>query len=165
MRRRDFIRAIVGSSIAWPFTARAQQRAIPTIGVLYGVSAAEWADQMAGFHQGLSEIGFVESRNVAIEYRWAEGRLDQMHAMATDLIDRQVAVLLVGGSTPGVRDVMAVTQTIPIVFTSGVDPVAAGLVASLNRPGGNVTGITLVAASLDQRSSGSCVMSCPAPPK
>jgi putative tryptophan/tyrosine transport system substrate-binding protein len=154
MRRRDFIQAIVGSSIAWPFTARAQQRAIPTIGVLYGVSAAEWADQMAGFHQGLSEIGFVESRNVAIEYRWAEGRFDRMHAMATDLIDRRVAVLLVGGSTPGVRDVMAVTQTIPIVFTSGVDPVAAGLVASLNRPGGNVTGITLVRSELGPKKLG-----------
>jgi putative ABC transport system substrate-binding protein len=153
MRRRDFIQGIAVSS-AWPLAARAQQRAIPTIGVLYGVSAAEWADQMAGFHQGLSEIGFVESRNVAIEYRWAEGRLDRMHVMGTDLIDRRVTVLLVGGSTPGVRDVMAATQTIPIVFTSGVDPVAAGLVASLNRPGGNVTGVTLVRSELGPKKLG-----------
>jgi putative tryptophan/tyrosine transport system substrate-binding protein len=154
VRRRELIKGIAGSLAAWPLAARAQERVIPTVGVLYGVSAAEWADQMAGFHQGLSEIGFVESRNVLIEYRWAEGHLDRMHAMATDLIERRVAVLLVGGSSPGVRDVMATTQTIPIVFTSGIDPIAAGLVASLNRPGGNVTGITLLRSELGPKKLG-----------
>jgi putative ABC transport system substrate-binding protein len=97
---------------------------------------------MAGFHRGLGEMGFVEGRNVAIEYRWAEGRFDRMPAMAGDLIGRKVAVILVGGHLAGVRNVMAATQTIPIVFTTNSDPVAAGVVTSLSRPGGNVTGVT-----------------------
>jgi putative ABC transport system substrate-binding protein len=143
--RRAFITLLGGAAaacVSWPLAARAQQPAMPVIGVLYGVSAAEWARPMAGFHRGLGEMGFVEGRNVAIEYRWAEGRFDRMPAMAGDLIGRKVAVILVGGNLPGVRNVMAATQTIPIVFTTNADPVAAGVVTSLGRPGGNVTGVT-----------------------
>src|SRR5215472_11109203 len=95
MQRREFLSILGGAAVAWPTAAQAQQAA-PTIGLLYSVSAAEWADQMAGFHQGLSEVGFVEHRNIVIEYRWAEGHLDRMHGMAADLINRRVAVLLVG---------------------------------------------------------------------
>jgi putative ABC transport system substrate-binding protein len=140
MRRREFITGLAGVA-AWPVGARAQQ-SIPVIGVLYGVSAPEWTRPMAGFHGGLGEMGFVEGRNVAIEYRWGDGRFDRIPAMAADLISRKVSVILVGGSLPGVRAAMAATQTIPIVFTTQANPVDAGVVPSLNRPGGNVTGVT-----------------------
>jgi len=147
MRRREFI-AGLGSAAAWPLAARAQQKAMPLIGVLYGVSAAEWTRQMAAFHRGLSETGFVEGRNVAIEYHWAEGQVERMGAMARKLVERKVAVILVGGSLPGVRAAMATTKTIPIVFTTNTDPVATGVVASLNRPGGNTTGVTGLGSEL-----------------
>src|SRR5262249_19849016 len=124
------------------------QPAMPVIGVLYGVSAAERADHMEAFRRGLGETGFVEGRNVAIEYRWADGQLDRMPWMAADLIGRRVAVILMGGNTAAVRSLLSATQTIPIVFTSGADPVAAGLVASLNRPGGNATGVTVAGSEL-----------------
>ena len=106
MKRREFIALVGGTAAAWPFAARAQQAAIPVIGSLYGVSAAEWASPMAGFRRGLSEWGFDEGRNVAIEYRWAEGQFDRMPAMAADLVMRKVAVILVGGSLDGVRAVL-----------------------------------------------------------
>jgi len=144
MRRRDFITLLGGAaapSLLWPLAAHAQQ-AMPVIGVLNGVAAADWVRQMAGFHHGLGEMGFVEGRNVAVEYRWAEGQLDRTPALAVDLVNRKVAVILVGGGIPGVRAVIAATKTIPIVFTTNSDPVAAGLVASLSRPGGNATGVT-----------------------
>jgi ABC-type uncharacterized transport system substrate-binding protein len=147
IQRREFI-AGFGSTAAWPLAARAQQGAIPVIGVLYGVTAAEWADRMAGFRRGLGETGFIDGRNVVIEYRWAEGQLDRMGWMAADLIGRRVAAILVGGNTAGVRAMLAATQTIPIVFTTGGDPVAAGLVANLNRPGGNATGVTSFSSEL-----------------
>jgi putative ABC transport system substrate-binding protein len=134
MRRREFITLLGGAAAAWPFTARAQQPAMPVVGSLYSVSAAGWDDNMAGMRRGLSETGFIEGRNVAIEYRWADGQLDRMRAMAADLISRKVAVILAGGSNTGVREVIAAAQTIPIVFTSAVDPVATGIVASLARP-------------------------------
>ena len=149
--RREFISLLGGAAVAWPLAARAQQPTMPVVGVLYGVSAAEWTRPMAGFHRGLSEMGFVEGRNVAIEYRWAEGRFDRMPAMAADLISRKVAVILVGGYLPGVRAVIAATQTIPIVFTTQTDPVAAGVVPSLNRPGGNVTGVTGLGGELGSK--------------
>jgi putative ABC transport system substrate-binding protein len=147
LRRREFI-SLIGAATMWPPAARAQQPVMPVIGSLYGVSAAEWASPMAGFRRGLGEMGFDEGRNVAIEYRWAEGQFDRMPAMAADLISRKVAVILVGGNLDGVRAAMAATQTIPIVFTTAANPIATGLVASLNRPGGNVTGVTVFAGEL-----------------
>jgi len=146
-RRRTFITLVVGAA-TWPLAARAQQQKTPVIGSLYGVSAVEWAGPMVGFRRGLSEWGFDEGRNVAIEYRWAEGQFDRMPAMAADLVSRRVAVILVGGNLDGVRAAMAATQTIPIVFTTAANPVATGLVASLNRPGGNATGVTVMAGEL-----------------
>jgi putative ABC transport system substrate-binding protein len=145
-RRREFIAGL--GAAAWPLTVSAQQSAMPVIGSLYGTSAAEWAAQMTAFRNGLGETGFVEGRNVVIEYRWAKGQFDRMPAMAADLVSRKVAVILVGGNLDGVRATMAATQTIPIVFTTGSDPVATGLVASLSHPGGNVTGVTVFAAEL-----------------
>jgi putative ABC transport system substrate-binding protein len=148
MRRRDFIKVVAGSAITWPPAAHAEQPAMPVIGSLYGTSAAEWAGPMAGFRTGLREAGFVEGRNVAIEYRWADGHFDRMRAMASDLVDRKVAVILVGGYLGGVRAALAATQSIPIVFTTASNPVDSGLVASLNHPRGNATGITVFAVEL-----------------
>src|SRR5262245_17557577 len=147
MKRREFI-MLLGGAAAWPLVARAQQRAMPVIGVLYGVSAADQAEQMAAFRRGLTEIGFVEGRNVAIEYRWADGHYDRMAWMAVDLVARRIAVILIGGNTTAVRAMIAATQSIPIVFTTGVDPVAAGLVASLDQPKGNATGLTSFSSDL-----------------
>ena len=141
MRRREFI-TLLGGGAAWPLAARAQQTAIPVIGVLRGDWAAGFAGPVAAFRAGLGESGFLEGRNVEIEYRWAEGHTERIPAMAADLVARKVAAILVGGTITGVRSVMAATQTIPIVFTTASDPVASGLVTSLNRPGGNVTGVT-----------------------
>jgi putative ABC transport system substrate-binding protein len=149
LRRRDFITLLGGAAAGWPIAARAQQTATPVIGFLRGDAAAEFAGRMAAFRAGLGESGFIEGRNVAIEYRWAEGHTERMPAMAADLVARKVAVILVGGSIAGVRSVMAATQTIPIVFTTASDPVASGLVTSLNRPGGNVTGVTGLAIELE----------------
>jgi putative tryptophan/tyrosine transport system substrate-binding protein len=144
MQRRAFITVLGGVAAAWPLGARAQQPSMPVIGLLYAVSAEEWADRTAAMRQGLNESGFVEGRNVAIEYRWAGGRLDRQPAMAADLVGRKVAVILVGGSTVATQAAMAATKSIPIVFTAGVDPLIAGFVASLNKPGGNVRGVALV---------------------
>jgi putative ABC transport system substrate-binding protein len=118
------------------------------VGSLFSVSAAQWEDRMAGFRRGLGEAGFVDGRNVTIDYRWADGQLDRMATMAADLIGRQVAVILAGGNTTGVRALIGATKTIPIVFTTAADPVAAGLVASLSRPGGNATGVTIFGGEL-----------------
>jgi putative ABC transport system substrate-binding protein len=148
MRRRTFIAGLASTTAGWPFAGQAQQPAMPVIGSLYGTSAAEWVAPMAGFRTGLSETGFVEGRNVAIEYRWAEGHFDRMRAMAADLVARKVTVILVGGSLAGVRAALAATQNIPIVFTTAANPVDSGLVASLNHPRGNATGITVFAVEL-----------------
>jgi putative tryptophan/tyrosine transport system substrate-binding protein len=147
VRRREFVTLLGGTALVWPLSARAQQSAMPVIGSLQGVSAGQWTERMAGFQMGLGETGYVEGRNVAIEYRWAEGHLDRLPAMATDLVSRRVAVMFV---TPdvGVQAAMAATKTIPIVFTTASDPIAAGFVSSLGRPGGNVTGIAFMGIEL-----------------
>ena len=146
MQRREFIRLLGGAS-AWPFAARAQQPAMPVIGVLHGVSAAQWADRMVGFHRGLEEAGFAEGRNLAIEYRWAEGQFDRLPAMAADLVSRKVAVISAFNDV-ATRAAMAATKTIPIVFVTASDPVGAGFVPSLGRPERNVTGVTLIGTEL-----------------
>ena len=147
MRRREFI-TLLGIVSASSLSARAQQSALPMIGVLHGVSAAQWTDRMVGFHRGLSDAGFVEGRNVSVEYRWAEGQFDRLPAMAADLVDRHVAVICAGAGDVAIRAAMAATKTTPIVFTSASDPVRAGFVASLGRPGGNVTGATFMGVEL-----------------
>ena len=151
MRRREFITLLAGAATAWSSMVRAQQAARPVIGWINAASAAEWAVNTAGFHRGLGEMDFVEGRDLEIEYRWAEGHLDRMPAMAAELVGRKVAAIVVGGAIVGVRAAMAATQSIPIVFTTGADPVAAGLVANLNRPGRNVTGFTFLSVQLLQK--------------
>ena len=148
MRRREFITLLGGAAAMWPLAARAQQPAMPVIGVLHGVSPAQWADRMVGFNKGLGEAGFAEGRNLAMEYRWAEGQFDRLPAMAADLVSRKVAVICAGAGDVAIRTAMAATNTIPIVFTTASDPVRAGFVRSLGRPGGNVTGATFMGVEL-----------------
>ena len=141
VRRRDFIKVIAGSAAAWPITARAQQPAKPVIGFLNAASAKGYARPLSAFLKGLSEAGYVDGRDVAIEYRWAEGRSDRLPTMAADLIRRQVAVIA-ATTTQAALAAKAATTTIPIVFETASDPIQLGLVTSLNQPGGNVTGVT-----------------------
>jgi putative ABC transport system substrate-binding protein len=148
MKRREFITFIGGAAAAWPLAARAQQPAMPVIGFLEPRSPDTIADQLRAFRQGLKDTGYVEGENVAVEYRWAENQLDRLPALAAELVRRQVAVIVAAGGAAAAFAAKSATTTIPIVFIVSEDPVRVGLVASLGRPGGNLTGINFFSAEL-----------------
>jgi putative ABC transport system substrate-binding protein len=151
MRRREFI-TLLGAAAAWPLVARAQQK--PTIGFLNSGSANAYPDRIIAFHQGLRQLGYVEGENVAVDYRWALGEYERLPALAAELVERRVSVLIATGGEPAALAAKSATSTIPIVFAIGGDPIKLGLVASYNRPGGNATGANILAAEMDGKRLG-----------
>src|SRR5499427_10738712 len=154
MRRREFIALAGCIAAAWPLAARAQQSALPVIGFLNSASPQPFANYVSGFRVGLKQTGYIDGQNVTIEFRWAEGHYDRLPEMAADLVRRNVAVLVSTGGPPSVTAAKAATATIPIVFTTGIDPIRAGIVSSLSRPGGNITGVYLFTSQIESKRLG-----------
>src|ERR1700741_1778486 len=149
MKRREFITLLGGAAATWPLGASAQQATVPVVGFLHGLSPEVFAPFLAAFREGLSEAGFIDGQNMRIDFRWAEGQYDRLPAMAKELVGQQVALIVAGGGDRPALAAKAATTTIPIVFTGSDDPVGFGLVTSLNRPGGNVTGVSLFTSELE----------------
>src|SRR5262245_8664090 len=151
MRRREFIAALGGTAAIWPLVVSAQQSGMPVIGFLNSTSLREWEPNLAAFHSGLNSVGYVEGRNVAIEYRWADGNYERLPELVADLASRRVSVIVSSGGDITPWTAKAATQTIPLVFIVGNDPARSGLVTSLNRPEGNATGLTMFGALLNSK--------------